>query len=104
MFCGQASADTREHVIPQWMHKRFNIKHESLILRNNTQIKYQYEVLPACKRCNTRFSKLERRISERSASLQELYVWALKVYCGLNRKDSYIPESRSNPGFGSVLS
>jgi hypothetical protein len=102
MFCGKP-AETREHILPQWMHREFGIKHQKLVLRNETQIRYMHEVLPACKECNTRFSKIESRVHSRTASPQDLYVWALKIYRGLNLKDTFLPESRRKPARGSLL-
>lgn len=103
MFCG-APADTKEHVIPQWMHRFFNIKHEKLRLRNGTQIQYAHEVVPACQHCNgVRFARIEQRVSTQTASSQELYVWAMKVYRGLNLRDSFLPESRRDPSQGHIL-
>ncbi len=103
MFCGK-NADTKEHVIPQWMHNYYNIKHGKLRLRNGTQIKYIHEVVPACRRCNeVRFSRIEQRVKSQTALPQELYVWALKIYRGLNLKDSFLPESRQDPSRGNIL-
>ena len=101
MFCKKPAA-TREHILPQWMHREFGIEHERLVLRNETQIKYIHEVLPACRECNSRFSKIESRVNSGTASPQDLYVWALKIYCGLNLKDAFLLESRRDPELGSL--
>lgn len=103
MFCGE-KADTREHVIPQWMHHHFDIKHEKLRLRNDTQIKYIHEVVPACNECNgIRYSKIEQRVKNQNASAQDYYVWGLKIHCGLNLKDTFLPENIREPHSGTVL-
>ncbi|WP_139432545.1 hypothetical protein [Aeromonas veronii] len=103
MFCG-FQADTREHVIPQWMHKKFGIKHDKLMIRNDTEVKYIHQVMPACAKCNgNRFSPIEERVKNGSASSQDLYVWALKIYVGLNLKDTQLLEDRRTPSKGTVL-
>jgi len=101
MFCGKSGA-TREHILPQWMHREFGIKDERLVLRNETQIKYLHEVLPACRECNSRFSKIESRVHSGTASPQDLYVWALKIYRGLNLKDAFLSDSRRDPDRGNL--
>ncbi|MFZ3509587.1 hypothetical protein [Vibrio harveyi] len=103
MFCGK-SPDTKEHVIPQWMHRKYGIKHSKLRIRNDSEVKYINEVLPACKLCNgIRFSQIEDRIKNGDATEQELFVWALKIYVGLNLKDSQFPEDRKDKLKGMVL-
>lgn len=103
MFCG-AEGDTREHVIPQWLHQMFNIKHKRVRVRNGSSVKYMHQVLPACKHCNgVRFAEIENKIKNNSATDQELFLWALKVYVGLNIKDTGLLEERSRPEMGFVL-
>lgn len=103
MFCGNYP-DTKEHVIPQWMHRKYDIKHSKLKIRNDSEVKYINEVLPACKSCNgIRFSQIEERIKNGDATEQELFVWALKIYVGLNLKDSQFPEDRKDKSKGMVL-
>lgn len=103
VFCG-AAADTREHIIPKWMHRRFAIEHERLRLRNATEIQYVYEVVPACRSCNSeRFSQLEAKVIAGTATRQDLYTWAAKIYWGLNLKDSALPESRKDASKGQIL-
>ncbi|WP_421300383.1 hypothetical protein [Aeromonas veronii] len=103
MFCGNYP-DTKEHVIPQWMHRKYDIKHSKLKIRNDSEVKYINEVLPACKSCNgIRFSQIEERIKNGNATEQELFVWALKIYVGLNLKDSQFPEDRKDKSKGMVL-
>lgn len=103
VFCGDVG-DTEEHTIPQWMHRLYGIKQESLRLRNGTQIRYLRQKVPACRDCNNvRFAKIEERISIDDASVPDLYVWASKIHWGLNLKDSFLPDARHNPSAGTIL-
>lgn len=102
MFCGK-HANTKEHIVPKWLHKQFDLQHQKLQIRNKTELKYLNVVLPACKDCNGRFSQVENRIQQEHANEQDYYVWALKVYSGLNSKDAKILEDRKDRSKGTVL-
>lgn len=103
VFCDKL-ANTREHVIPQWLQNHFNLQDQRFSLWNGTSMPYRQAIVPACKLCNSKhFSKLESKIRNGDATGQEYYLWALKIRYCLHLKDSFIPFDRKRPSFGSLL-
>ncbi len=103
VFCGQPG-DTKEHIIPRWLQKHFNLKDQQLRMINKTKIQYCRVVLPACKKCNSEiFSRLEQKVRQNTASDQDYYLWALKIRYCLSIIDSSLPDDRSNPSKGPIL-
>jgi hypothetical protein len=102
-FCDNP-ADTKEHVIPQWLQTHFDLWNQRIRLWNGTSIPYRQVVIPACSSCNNiRFSRLENRVQQGQAGPQELYLWALKIRFGLAVRDSTLQLDRRTPEAGAVL-
>ena len=102
-FCDNV-ADSKEHVIPRWIQRYYNLKNQNISLWNGTTIKYSQALIPACKLCNSeRFSRLENKIQNGTATMQDYYLWALKIRYGLAVRDSTLLIDRRNPKLGSVL-
>ncbi|WP_157097532.1 hypothetical protein [Photobacterium sp. J15] len=73
-------------------------------MSNNTSIKYNQAVVPACHRCNSEvFSSLEKRIRENTAELMDYYLWALKISYALSYKDTTLPIDRSDRSKGTLI-
>ncbi len=103
IFCGN-EADTKEHIVPRWLQKYFDLKDQRLGLWNNTSIQYCQTVIPACQKCNSEtFSRLEAKIRENNATEQDYYLWALKIRFCLSLKDTTLPLDQSNPNKGPLL-
>lgn len=95
---------SKEHIVPRWLQKYFNLNDQQLRLSNGTSIKYNQAVVPACHTCNSEiFSCLEKRIQESTASAMDYYLWALKVSYALSYKDTTLLIDRSNPDKGTVI-
>jgi hypothetical protein len=102
-FC-ENTADTQEHVIPEWLQRYFSLWTQRLQLWNGTDLFYRQALIPACTACNTgRFSRLEQRVQSGQATRQELYLWALKIRYGLALRDTALLLDRRNPGAGPLL-
>lgn len=102
-FCDRL-ADTREHVIPQWLQKHYKLCDQKLSCWNGTSISYRQAVIPACSYCNNeRFSRLENKVRANTANDQELYLWALKIRYGLSMKDGSLRLDRKAPELGALL-
>ncbi len=102
-FCNKP-AESKEHVIPKWLQRHYNLKDQKLGLWNGTSILYSQAVIPACKYCNSvRFGKLENKVRKGVATRQEYYLWALKIRYGLAVRDSTLLFDRANPKLGNVL-
>src|SRR3989344_3114045 len=102
-FCDNV-ADSKEHVIPQWLQQHYQLKDQRLGLWNGTSIMYSQAIIPACKYCNSeRFGRLENKVRQATATEQEYYLWALKIRYGLAIRDSTLLLDRKNPKHGYVL-
>lgn len=47
----------KEHVIPNWILKKFNLHNENVNLPNDTKLKYGQYVVPCCIECNSFLSE-----------------------------------------------
>ncbi len=104
VFCGQPG-DTKEHIIPRWLQKHFDLKDQRLGMINKTTIQYCRVVLPACSKCNSEiFSRLESKVRQSCANEQDYYLWALKIRYCLSMVDSTLLEDQANPSRGAMLS
>ena len=67
-ICGAVQVSkifNNEHVIPEWILRRFDLFEKHITLPNNTQIKYANYTIPCCKDCNSELgNKIEIPISE----------------------------------------
>ena len=103
VFCGKP-AKTKEHIIPRWLQKHFDLKNQKLGLWNKTSISYCQGTVPACNTCNSEdFSQIEKKVRERRASKQELFIWALKIRYCLSIKDTTLLLNRKKPEEGPLL-
>ncbi len=74
VFCGQAAGNTKEHIIPQWLQKQFDLKDQPLGMMNGTTVQYSRAIVPACRACNSEaFSRLESRVCANKANHQDYY-------------------------------
>ncbi|MER5126922.1 hypothetical protein [Serratia marcescens] len=105
ILCGKLHNKlSKEHIVPRWLQKYFNLNNQKLRLSNGTSIRYNQAVVPACHTCNSEiFSSLEKRIRENTASPMDYYLWALKLSFALSYKDTTLPIERSNPDKGTVI-
>lgn len=103
VFCGQPG-NTKEHIIPRWLQKHFDLKDQRLQMVNKTTMQYCRAVVPACQKCNSEiFSRLESRVRQNSATEQDYFLWALKIRYCLSIIDSSLPDDRSNPSGCPIL-
>ena len=103
VFCGKP-ATTKEHIIPRWLQKHFDLKDQHLGLWNNTEILYSQATIPACRVCNSEaFGLIEKKVREGTATKQEYFIWALKIRYCLSKKDTTLLIDRKNPENGRLL-
>ena len=103
VFCG-SPGDTKEHIIPRWLQKHFELKDQQLKLPNETTLKYCRALLPACKTCNSeKLSRLEDRVRRNIATDQEYFLWALKIRFCFSLVDSSFAEDRRQPDGEPIL-
>jgi hypothetical protein len=94
MFSGE-TAETDEHVIPQWMQSRYNLHDQMVVIPNGTTLPYRYVKVPVTSKHNAAFGNIENRISQGIYSAQEVYLWALKVHVGFLFRDATLKVDRS---------
>ena len=108
-----ASADSAEHVIPRWMQKKFSLSNQQMMLLNGTTIRYSQLTIPLCTGCNNGpYSGMEQAVSEavrmgaeavRALHPSLLYAWLAKVFLGLLRKETLLPNSLRDPNGSRIL-
>lgn len=101
MFSGEDTSND-EHILPRWMQKRFKLSNQTYNLPNGTMIAYKNAKVPVSEAHNSRFSKIEDRISRGVATPLEIYLWAFKVHVGLIHRNSTLKidiRSPSSPVF-----
>ena len=87
IFSGN-DTNTEEHLIPQWLQRRFDLWNQEYYLPNNTTIKYRNLKIPAEDVANQKFGEIEKNISEGIFNLDEVYLWAHKIHLGCIVRDS----------------
>jgi hypothetical protein len=98
LFCGTELNDenrTQEHVFPRWLQTRHGLTNQTIVLANDTDLKYSQLLVPACAACNgVHASQLEGRVADGSASEQDMWLWMLKIQLGTFYWESGRPLSR----------
>lgn len=102
MFSGEL-ADDNEHVIPRWLQRRFNLWGQEVILPNETTFRYAKAKVAVRRKHNGTFGKIETRMAEGRFSLQEAYLWALKIHIGMMWLDSRLKWERKDLGSTTIL-
>lgn len=114
-YCGKLlrGEHTREHVFPQWLQKRFNLRDQHLTLLNGTLIPYRQLVVPCCPTCNNvHLSGLEKRVQKllfdssitlARRDLTDIYIWASKILLGTLYAERLLPLSRRYPKGRRIL-
>ena len=105
-----------EHIIPDWILKKYNLHSKTITLPNLTKIKYGQYVIPCCSQCNNELGKVyELPISKlfkksydeicydlnNDKSLSELlYKWLHLIFLKTHLKDNILPKDR-NPNLST---
>lgn len=100
---GGTETDSKEHVIPQWLQRKFKLQEQTIIIPNGTTLKYRLLVVPADLVENNRFGEIEERISRGVFNLDEVYLWALKIHIGLIFRDSSLRVDIRDPASKFIL-
>lgn len=109
-LCGELLTDdnrSKEHVYPKWLQNKFNLWNASLILLNNTPIRYKDLSIPCCKRCNGIMSnKIEKTVQHLvdggydafiECNKEIVFQWLTKISYGILFKELSLKFDRSNP-------
>jgi hypothetical protein len=102
MFSG-AVADSQEHVIPDWLQRRFKLSNQEVILPNQTAFRYVNAKVPVKTEHNGKFGKIENNMAKGSFTSEEAYLWALKIHIGMMWIDSRLKRERKDPSSATIL-
>lgn len=105
MFClfSGEQTDSLEHVVPQWLQRRFSLQDQTITIPNGTTLKYRHLTVPAAKEHNALFGQIENRVSQGEYRLDEVYLWALKLHVGLILRDSSLRVDIRDPQSPFIL-
>lgn len=96
-------ADTQEHIIPDWLQRRFNLQRQSYHLPNATSFDYRHARVPAARDHNRLFGQIEARISRNQFVWEEIYLWLCKIHIGLMARDVTLPKDIRDPSSPSMV-
>jgi hypothetical protein len=99
-----------EHIIPDWILRKFNLHDEHITLPNGTYIRYGQYKVPCCKECNsdlgklvetpisnclsTSYDELVREIKADNSIIPQLFIWMCLLYIKTHLKDTTLLQNR----------
>lgn len=112
-ICGanpQTKTFNNEHVIPDWILKRYNLHSKLINLPNGTKIRYGQYKIPCCQDCNTELGKTYEiplsellskpyqeiclELEKNSSLLQLLFKWLSLIFIKTHLKDKILLKDR----------
>lgn len=100
---GGCETNSKEHVVPAWLQRKFKLQEQTINIQNGTTLKYKLLVVPADQAENSKFGEIEARISNGQFILEEVYLWALKIHIGLIFRDSSLRADIRDPKSPFIL-
>lgn len=95
--------DTEEHVIPDWLQRRFDLNRQKYHLPNTTYLDYRHAKVPATRFDNEQFGQIEKRISQNQFVWEEIFLWLFKIHIGLIYKDVNLHIDITNPSSQTII-
>lgn len=102
IFSGE-DPDTREHVISDWLQRRFDLQRATYQLPSTSGIDYRHATVPANGRYNALFGEIESRISQNRFVWEEVYLWLFKIHIGLMYRDTSLRRDIRNPASDWII-
>lgn len=102
MFSGE-TPNSKEHIIPRWLQKKFSLADQTLYLPNGSKLKYSFACVPVKDEHNFEFGKIEQNISQGIFDLSEIYLWAFKIHIGMLYRDSSLKSDIKVPASPMIL-
>ncbi len=91
---------SKEHVIPQWLQRKYNLWNQRIALLNKTFIEYRYLTIPCCRTCNNdNLKPVEDRIKEavdkgidafKALNKMDVFLWLSKILYGIIYKELFL--------------
>lgn len=100
LFTGVEISDgaRREHVIPRWLQKRPDSRGRDIeVVSAGTTAPQTTFMAPALHDKNQEFGVVEDRIRNRVASLDEIFLWSLKLSAGMLWSQYRLAQNRRHP-------
>jgi hypothetical protein len=114
-ICGAEPSDkpfNNEHIIPNWILKKFNLHSKEIRLPNNTFISYSRYKVPCCMDCNIElgefyekpisallnnsYDKIIKTLKENNQLQLLLFKWLCLLYLKTHLKDKYLRWERDD--------
>ena len=119
IVCGRTPEDTgfnEEHVIPDWVLRRFSLFDQRIVLPNSSSIPYRQMRMPCCKSCNGLYGReLEQPISRLLSKKYDVLIdeisevearriisWLALIYVKLHLNDQRLRMDITDPQRGSI--
>ncbi|KYG73114.1 hypothetical protein [Roseivirga echinicomitans] len=121
-ICGASPKDKQfndEHVIPDWLLKRFKLHDKKIILHNQTKIQYSKYKVPCCVDCNSELGKqfekpiqqlfskpyneMAKEIKEQPEKIELVYRWLCLIYFKTHLKDTLLRASLDKRGLNQFI-
>jgi len=102
IFSGRHS-DTEEHVISDWLQRRFGLQQATYQLPGDSSIDYRHAKVPANAQFNRLFGDIETRISQNKFIWEEVYLWLFKIHIGLMYRDTSLRSNIKDPTSKAIL-
>jgi hypothetical protein len=99
-----------EHIIPDWILRKFDLHNDQIALPNGTYIRYGQYKVPCCEECNSNLGKLVERplsmhlsnsysdlikeIKKDSSIIPQLFIWMCLLYIKTHLKDKSLLQER----------
>jgi hypothetical protein len=100
-----------EHVIPDWILRKFKMHSKSITLPNGTTIKYGHYKIPCCQECNSELGKtyeipisellsysyaeICKKLKEDTKLIQLLFKWLSLIFIKTHLKDTLLLQDRN---------
>lgn len=95
--------ETEEHVISNWLQRRFELQRQSYRLPNDTTLDYRHAKVGATNRDNGQFGQIETRISRNQFVWEEVYLWLFKIHIGLMVRNVSLRTDVREEGSDSII-
>jgi hypothetical protein len=102
IFSGMDS-DTEEHVIPDWLQRRFGLQRATYQLPNSSALDYRHARVPAKRHLNQFFGEIEGRISQDKFVWEAVYLWLFKIHIGLTYRDTFLKSNITDPCSSAIV-
>jgi len=104
---------TYEHIFPRWLQKKYGLEHQTIILPNNSKMKYSKMLVPCCQICNGGIMSeweniIKRTVEEGFDEFKKLDSkiiawWVCKLYYSKLVKESQLRNNIKDPNSDKII-